>query len=148
MTGFDFSNAGDYLYMFFGMHNTTIDNIIFGDSLETISPQSNMNKFFEKINSDEVIDLSSWDTSNVTNMTDIFSGIDDTVFNLGYWEMGSVTSLPNDLSGMNIYCHVEGDDTTADTIETTAGTFNCVGYSCSIIFRLEGISDSSTTESD
>ena len=77
-----------------------------------------------------MLDLSAWDTSSLQDATGMFNGFSSSqTLNLGYWESDSLVNHPNNLSvlGVNVYCHVEGDNTTAGTIETTAGTFNCIG---------------------
>ena len=77
-----------------------------------------------------MLDLSAWDTSSLQDATGMFNGFSSSqTLNLGYWESDSLVNRPNNLSvlGVNVYCHVEGDNNTAGTIETTAGTFNCIG---------------------
>lgn len=122
-----FINAPIYslAYMFEGMSNVGSDGFI---GLENI-PVFNITSFkhmFKDAKYLPSLDLSSWDTRNVTDMTYMFGGAyvgdSETTLNLKNWNVSKVTSFDNMFDGCTKLAHIYTDASTNWNITTSGAS--------------------------
>lgn len=106
ITGADTSEVEDFSGMFRRMHYTEIKGL---DTLDTSSAKDMSGMFYQfGMNSDAHIsslDLSSWDTSNVTSMGQMFYYAQIDNLNLSSWNISKVTRIASmfDHTGFNTF---------------------------------------------
>ena len=102
LTTLDLTNFDTSLVEFMDGMFTYCYNLQVIKGIEDFSTKntSNMDSMFASCNSLSVLDVSRWDTSNVTNMSYMFSGVPVTELDISNFSTSEVT----DMSGMFNYC--------------------------------------------
>ena len=118
---------------FYSFRNNTFTNLIFKD-IDT-SNVTNMNDIFNDCRALTSLDLSGWDTSNVTNMNYMFYGCGAlTSLDVSKWNTSNVTNMYNmfrDCSALKTIRMVGCSQTTIDKIKAQLATDGITG--CTIV---------------
>ena len=125
LSNLDTSYVTDMNYMFDGMSH--LENITFGEKFDT-SNVTNMNQMFatwDGVSQLKTINLSSFKTSKVTNMSGMFAGLTElTELDLSNFDTSSVTNMGQMFEGLSKITELDLSSFDTSNVTNMGGMFN------------------------
>ena len=125
LSNLDTSYVTDMNYMFDGMSH--LENITFGEKFDT-SNVTNMNQMFatwDGVSQLKTINLSSFKTSKVTNMSGMFAGLTElTELDLSNFDTSSVTNMGQMFEGLSKITELDLSNFDTSNVTSMSAMFN------------------------